>query len=466
MDEIKKNVKYIFIEKFIAILIPLITVPYISRVLGPEGNGIYSYTYTIATYFLMFAMLGTSNYGSRKVAKARDNKELLSKEVSSIYIMQIITSIIVLTIYVAYILNANLQNKEVYILQIVYIVSALFDVSWYFGGIENFKKISKINIAIKILTTICLFMFVKTKENVCSYTLIASLNILLSQVILWMGIRKEIYFIKPKYKEVIEHLKKSLILFIPIISININKMAGKVIIGNICGMKEVGYYTYAQKIIEVPETLILIIGTVMLPHMSNLVSKNNEKKVREYLNKTIELLMFLTIPMAIGLFTVGESVAPVILGNNYIETGKLLKYLSITLIIFPINNIIRTQYLIPKEKDREFISVLIFSAIINIFLNYVLISKYNTIGAVIAIILTEGIVFALQIVCVKEVLNNKILLKRFGKFLISGSILYIIMILLNQIINNKLIGLIVQVLVGSSVYILINYKYVKKLLQL
>ena len=175
MNTVKKNFMYNTAYQILILIIPLVTAPYLSRVIGAEGIGIYSYTYSIAYYFGLFILLGLNNYGNRKIAQVKDNKEKLSKEFLSIYLMQVMMSIIVIGIYGIYITLNNYTYKIIQVIQIVYLISVALDINWLFFGLEKFKITVTRNFLIKILTFICIFIFVKNEQDLWVYTLIMSL---------------------------------------------------------------------------------------------------------------------------------------------------------------------------------------------------------------------------------------------------------------------------------------------------
>ena len=190
MKSENKNFLYNVAYQIIIYLFPLATVPYISRVLGVDNIGIYSYTYSIVNCLMLFAMLGISNYGNREISKLRDDKEKMSKMFFSIYGLQLISSLIILIIYTIFILFFCKSYKDIFILQYINLMSVCFDVSWFFFGLEKFKMTINRNIIIKFISLICIFLFVKTKNDLWIYTVIMGLGVLISQLYLILKFEK------------------------------------------------------------------------------------------------------------------------------------------------------------------------------------------------------------------------------------------------------------------------------------
>lgn len=196
MGSIKKNFLYNVFYQMLLLIVPLITVPYISRIIGVKGVGIFSYTYTIVNYFILFAMLGINNYGNRSIAKCRDDKLALSKSFLSIYTIQIISSLLISLFYITYVFFFSTRYKFIAIIQIIALLSCFFDINWFFFGLEKFKITIVRNTVIKILTMLSIFLFVKKSDDLVIYTLITATGTLLSTVVLLPFLTKEIKFVK------------------------------------------------------------------------------------------------------------------------------------------------------------------------------------------------------------------------------------------------------------------------------
>ena len=462
MTSIKKNFTYNVFYQILTLILPLITAPYVSRVIGAEGQGIYSYTYSIAYYFMLFAMLGLKNYGNREIAKHRDNKEKLSKTFCSIYGLQFITALLSTIVFVIYIIFfSEKQYLLFYLLQLIYLISAFFDISWFFFGLEKFKTTVTRNVIIKIATLACTFLFVKTKNDLNIYIFLMSFSTLASQIALWPFLMKEIKFVRPTLKEIIKHLKPNLILFIPVIAVSIYTIMDKIMLGNMTNMKNVGLFEYGERIVTIPLNIITALGTVMLPRMSNLVAKGDEENTKKYINRSMEFTLFLSIPICLGLMATAENFVPIFLGDEFIKTGEITKYLSIIIVVTSFANVIRTQYLIPKEKDMIYIISVILGAIVNLFINIILIPKYDIMGAVIGTIFAETTVMLYQTFKVRKELEIKKYIKQFVHFFVKGFVMYIVVISLSFVVKQKAILIISQVIAGCIIYAALNYRYIR-----
>ena len=297
MNQVKKNFIYNIFYQVLILILPFITAPYLARVMGAEGVGVYSYSYSVVYYFLLFALLGINNYGNRSIAKVRDDKEKLSKTFISIYLLQITTTCIAMLCYTFYLLFIVKENAEIAQIQIIYLISTAFDVNWFFFGIEKFKLTVTRNTIIKIISVVLIFLFVKSRDDLIMYTLIMSISTLVSQLVLWPYIIKNIKKTNVEGKDIIKHIKPCIILFIPVLSFSIYKIMDKIMLGNMISMSEVGFYENAEKIITAPTSIITALGTVMMPKISNLISKNDQDEVKRYMKSSIEFVCFIATAM-------------------------------------------------------------------------------------------------------------------------------------------------------------------------
>lgn len=466
MNQVKKNFLYNIIYQLLILIIPLITAPYLARVLNASGIGTYSYTYSIVYYFMLLTLLGVNNYGNRSIAKVRDNEKERSKTFWSIYLFQLIMGIIMIILYLGYIFIFNNKYQNIALIQSLFIISSILDINWLFFGLEEFKKTITRNTIVKVLSVILIFIFVKYKTDLWKYTLIMSGTTLLSQLILWGYLRKYIKFTKISFKDIKKHIKPNLVLFIPVIAISLYKIMDKIMLGAISGVVEVGYYENAEKIINIPLTLITALGTVMLPRMSNIVAKGDNKKLNEYINKSINFVMFMSLPMCFGLIAIGYNFAPLYFGKAFQKTGVLIMLLSITLPFLSFANVLRTQYLIPTEQDKSYIISVSLGAITNFILNILLIPKSNSVGACIGTIAAEFCVMAYQTYSVKDKIQISKYIKECIPFFLKASIMLIIIYPFNFINIKSTIKILSQVVIAISIYIILNYNYINKTINL
>lgn len=463
----KKNFIYNIIYQILILILPLITIPYVSRILGARGIGIYSYTYSIAYYFMIIAMLGLNNYGNRAIAKVRDNKEELSKEFCSIYAFQIITSSVMIIAYFLFVIIFNNQYKMIALIQIMYVISSMFDINWFFFGIEKFKLTITRNTIIKLLSLILIFVFVKVPGDLWKYTSILAGSTLFSNIFLFSFIRKYINLVKITKQDIIKHLKPNLILFLPAIAVSVYKIMDKIMLGTLSTVAEVGYYENAEKITQVPIGIITALGTVMMPRVTNMLSYQREDRVKSVLVRTMPFAMFMTFPMVFGLVAVSEDFSILFFGKEFQKCILLIQLLAITIIFLSWGNVIRMQYLIPKEKDKEYVISAFIGAGVNFIMNCIFIPKYASIGACIGTIAAEFFVMFYQSWTIRHELPLKEYIKSSIGFFIKAIIMFGIVIVIGKLIKeDSLKRILIQIFSGILVYAILNIKYILNNLQI
>lgn len=450
---VKKNFIYNFSYQILVMILPLATTPYISRVIGAEGVGTQAYTYSIANYFVLFAMLGINNYGNRSIAMIRDNKDKLSRTFISIYMLQIITSTIMIIMYGLYIIFIAKENKIILAIQAIYIIGALLDINWFFFGIEEFKLTVIRNTIIKLASVLSIFIFVKNSDDLYLYSLILALSTLISQMVLWGYLKKYIKFTRITKEEIFSKVRPIFILFIPVIAVSIYKIMDKIMLGSMSSMIQVGYYENSEKIMNIPIGVITALGTVMLPRMSNLYANGNESEGKKYIGLSLEFIMFISFGAMFGLIGVSPVLIPIFLGNKFIDCINIVSVIAVTIVFLAWANVIRTQFLIPKKKDKIYIVSTTIGASVNLLINFLLIKRYGAIGASIGTIFAEASVCIYQSIMVRKELNIKSYIKRVSFYSIPGIIMCISIRMLGDILGKSVFTGLIQIGVGGVIYV-------------
>ncbi|MEH7526721.1 polysaccharide biosynthesis C-terminal domain-containing protein, partial [Bacillus sp. JJ1503] len=369
-----------------------------------------------------------------------------------IYAMQFFTGIVSICIYLIFIIFFIDENNLILLLHLFFIISAQFDINWFFFGLEKFKITIIRNIIIKIIVLVSIFLFVRTSNDLWIYTLIMSFGTFLSQSAVWVLVKKHVSFVKPSLKEIKKHIKPNLVLFVPVIAYSIYKVMDKIMIGSMVGMSQLGLYENAGKLISIPLGILIAVGTVMLPRMSNLVANNKNSELRIYIEKSMMFISIITYPILFGISAISTILAPVFFGSEFRESGPLITYMSPTILLIAWSNIVRTQYLIPKNKNKVYIISTICGALVNLVLNLMLIPSLFALGAVIATIAAEATVTIIIFISVRRKLNIcKYVISNF-KYGIFGLIMYFPVRFLGDIMGEQISTLFYQIITGFVVY--------------
>lgn len=450
---ITKNYIYNLTYQILVLILPLITTPYISRVLGAENIGIYSYTISISAYFIMFGSLGIALYGQRQIAYEQNNKKRYSLTFWEIVILRIITMTISLVIFYFTFATGNNDYNIYYKILMLEIIGNCLDISWFFQGMEEFKKTVMRNILVKIISIICIFTFVKTKADLPIYFLIYVLSILIGNVSLWLYLPKFLSKIRIKELKIFRHLKPTVALFIPQIAIQVYTLLDRTMIGTIVADKsEVGYYEQSQKVVKMLLTIVTSLGTVMLPRIANTFASGEKEKVTEYMHKSFNVVFLIAFPLMFGIIAVADKFVPIFFGQGYEKVSILMKVISPIILLIGLSNATGTQYLLPTKRQKEYTISVICGALINFTMNFILIGKFGAIGASIGTVIAELTVTSVQMYFVRKDFNIKDILKMTKKYLISSLIMFLVCFVVGSFVANNLISTIMQVLCGALTY--------------
>ena len=455
-DDIKKNYILNSLYQILVMLIPLILTPYLTRTLGSEGLGKYAYYYSYAYYFTLFSMLGIPNYGNRAVAKVSQDEGQRTQVFLEIYKFQVVIAIGIMALYSAFV-HYFFKDDKIAWMFLGYVFAYIFDISWFFFGMEQFKVTLTRNFIIKAITIIFVLLLVKSEEDVYKYALITSTGTLLANLILFPQARKLLDVPNHNKIRMGIHIKRILILFIPCIAVSIYTVMDKVMLGAMTQMNEVGFYESSERIIKIPLVFVTSLGTVMMPRISNLLSSAEKEKSDSYLFKSIIFMMFLASSMCFGIVAIADIFVPVFFGYGFEKCINILTILMPSCIFLAFANVIRTQYLLPHEMDRQYVVALLMGAVTNLGLNLLLIPRCASIGASIGTLITEMVVCFFQCFSVRQYIPLKKYIVCSIPFVMSGILMSVIIRSMNFDIDNLYIVLVIEILFGILIYFFVLF---------
>lgn len=459
---IKKNIAYQMAYELMVLLLPLITSPYISRVLGAEKIGIYSYTYSIATYFGMACMLGVKNHGNRAIARCKGNQKEINKTFSSVYSTQLLVSIAVFIAYIFFAIRSSSEYRMYFLIETFYVLSCVLDINWLFFGLEKFKITVVRSSIIKVLSFVLIFLLVKNQSDLWKYCLILTGCALLSQIVMWTYLPKYAKFIRPRRKDIMGNYKPMFILFIPVIAVSLYNVMDKIMVGALSDKVELGFYENSEKIINCVKTVITSFGTVMMPRMSRLAAEKDLKQSNKYMLLSVDAVMFLAFAFAFGIAAVSNVFAPLYWGSEFQACDALLIGLSVSLPFSAMANMIRTQYMIPNSMDNPYTMAVLIGAVVNLAINFALIPQLGAVGAVIGTIFAEGGVCLIQLFWVRKKIPILTYMKKSIPFFFFGLVMWICVTVINKLMTlmmSSVILLLIEILIGAFIYCLLSFIY-------
>jgi len=443
---------YIILSQLSTIIIPIILMPYKARTLGPENIGIYGFVFANYQYLSFISTLGISWYGRREIASLKGNKEKQTKILYELIILRLIVTIISSIIFYL-IIGFNSKYSLYYLFLIPNILFSIFDLTWFYQGIEKFKKISIINTITNILVAIFVFLIIKSPKDLNKYFIVTILFNIFPIVLLTIGTNKYLTKIKLNELKIKRHLKSCLIIFIPQIFINLYTMFDKIMVGIFCKIENVGFYDYSEKIVVLSLSLVSAISLIIIPKIS-LENKNlNSKQIKNYINKAITFGLVLGIPLTLGIYVTSDNIVKIFFGKNYLKMINLIKILSISILPIIITSIIGEGYLISTKQEKKFTIIIFIGAITNILLNYILLQRIDVFGAAIATIITEILVLIIEIPIILNLIDKKQIISKLIKYLVFGIIMYLGVYLIGKLGTNIYI-LIGQIVAGMLLYLI------------
>lgn len=450
---LKKNLFLSTTYQVLSLILPLITAPYASRVLGVNGIGIYSYTHSYLTYFMIFAALGTVSYGSREIARNRDNVEKRSQIFWEVVTLTILTSTLCLFLWGCWIL-LNPEYRLYYMIMSLALLGTMFDISWLYAGLEQFKYTVIQNLFFKIIGVIAIFAFVKTRDDLWIYVLILSLTQTLANITLWVYIPRFVKKVPIRSIKLKKHFHETLVYFVPTIAISIYTILDKTLIGVITkDTSENGNYEQATKIINIAKTLAFVgVNAVLQSRISYLFAENKHEEIKKHINNSFNFVLFISIGLVFGIIGIADRFVPVYFGEGYDKTIVLMQYMAPLVLIVGISNCLGSQYYNPAGLRAKSAKYIVVGSMTNLFLNILLIPYLKSEGAVIATIIAEVLISFLYLKNCNGYYQFSILVHQTWKKIFAGIIMCLCVKCTGRLISSGIIVLITQVITGVSVY--------------
>ena len=346
------------------------------------------------------------------------------------------------------------QYKIYYRILVIELISQCIDISWFFQGIEEFKKTVIRNSIVKLIFAICIFMFVKSPNDLIKHIVIIAGANLFGNMSLWIYIPKYIQKVAIKDLHVFKHLKPTILLFIPQIAVQIYTVLDRTMLGIIIEDKsEVGFYEQAQKVVKLLLTLITSLGTVMVPRMASTFAKGDKEQLKKYMYSSFSFVFFLAFPIMAGLILISGEFVPIFFGQGYEKVAVLINVIVPITLFIGLSNIIGTQYLLPTKRQTEFSISVIVGAIVNFILNIIVIKKYASIGASITTVIAEFLVTAVQFYFVRKEIDIKTVLRLSKNNIIATVIMFGIVYITTKVLTlHGIYSIIIQITEGCIIY--------------
>lgn len=434
------------------LLLPIITIPYVSRVLGPTGIGINAYTNSIVQYFVLFGTLGLTMYGNREIAYNRDDRQKMSNLFWELALLRLVTTGLAIIVYLAFILLVD-QYQTFYLIQGLLLVATAVDMSWFFQGLEEFRITVLRNSLVKIVSLVLIFTLVKSRSDLWIYIFVLTGSQVLGNLTLFPYLK--MYINKPIWKQLnlMKHLSPTIAMFVPQIATQIYLQVNKTMLGAFTGVQASGFYDNSDKIVKILLAVVTATGTVLLPHSAHSFASGRHDQVEKSLTRSMHFILVLACPMAAGLAGVAPVFTKVFFGADFWPVSSLLMIESVVIILVGISNATGVQYLLPTNQLVPFTTSVILGAIANIILNIPLILLYGGNGAMVATVLSEFLVTGYQVYKIKGQLSLNGLFRETWKYMLAAVIMGCsVRIFVYTLSLSNVVGLLGAAMYGIVVY--------------
>lgn len=455
-----KNAIFNSIYTGLNMLFPLITAPYVSRVLGASNLGLVNFAASFVNWFVIIAAFGTATYGVREIARNKNNQSALNKVFSEIMIINTIMSLLMFSIYIIVILYMNrFQNDlTLYGIMSLSLLLNMFSIDWFYQGLEEYGYITVRNVIFKVISIISIFIFIRNSQDYTIYGFISILATSLSGILNVIYSRK---FIKFSFKNtnLLKHIPRLSIFFSLTLIVNLYTNLDQTLLGLLSTSTAVAFMNRSKTITAAAKALATSISNVTLPRASYYIH-NDKEKFTDLIKAVPNFILWITIPLTIGIIFLSSNIMYILGGDQFLEATSLLQIISPIIILGPLSSFLQNQFLVPTGNERYGLVAAILTSVLSVVLNIILISKYSFNGAAVTSVISELFAVLSRVFIIKKLIHYKdinIVNKNFYKYCFSVIIMGLVIILIKSIIVNVFIEFIFSALFGALVYFIVLF---------
>lgn len=457
MVSVKKNAALNTLKTLMSLIFPLITFPYVSHILGPDGTGKVHYAQSIVSYFSMIAMLGINTYGLREAAKIRDDKDKLSKFYKEMFLITLTSTFIAYVLFFAALFCFRSLDgyKNILLVTSGSILFTTLGVEWLYGAVEDYKYITVRSAVFQIIGLALLFAFVKDKDDYLQYASLSVITNVGSNLLNCFHCHKYVYVLKRYNLEIKKHLKPVFILFGTSVAISIYTVLDSTMLGILCDDKDVGLYNAATKITKIVMSLVVSIGAVATPRMAHII-EFDEENYKNLLLKICNLYLFLTIPCTVGLCFLAKPIIFLFCGNEFNGAIVTMQIMTPIILFISFGQFFSNLIFTPMRKDNYSLFPVLIGAAVNFCLNLVLIPKFRALGAGMASVFAECTVCSIKFFLTRKLsfnVNIKGMFTYLHQYLIAALVMALVLLPGFFLTISFLAKLIVSVVLGTFFYI-------------
>ncbi|GFZ26342.1 oligosaccharide flippase family protein [Lactobacillus corticis] len=444
------NIFYNAIYQVFIVLVPLITVPYLSRVLGPKTYGIYSSVNNTTQFLMVMCILATSYIGSRTISRVRTfgTDQELTEAFWGLWYYQAIAGCITIALTIFVCVAFKVQYWSQLLLMVPFLISSQFDISWFFQGLADFGRVVLKNTLVKLTSIVLILLMIKSPADLWKYLLIMSITTMLGSLAFWLDIHRYVGRPTWHFYQFKTTSKAMATLMIPQIATQIYTSLDKPILGWLSTSTQVSFYDNSQRISNMLLGVITSISLVIMPKMAAQGAKEQKTVLKKSLEATVMLgLLFMVVVMANT-----KQFVPFFFGEKYLPMTSLMFWFTLTIVLIPTGGVFANQFALANGKDREYAIPVVVGAIIEIALSWFLDRDFGASGAMVAILVTEVVVLVLRVAVVRQYFDFRYTFHDVPYYVLIAALTLIVGLIWPNFIPSAFFNMTVKSLVMIAVY--------------
>lgn len=400
--KIKFNLLLNIFRMVLMVLVPLITFPYLTRIFLADGMGKINFAISVANMLTLFATLGVYTYGLRQGSLIRENKAVFSNFVYEILLINFIATLLT---YLFFIICLNsipvfIDNCKLLLIYSMAVFFSAVSLDWVFGVYEDYLYITKRQIFAQLTLIVLMLLLVKKQKDIYLWAIVCTLVTIVINICNFGKLKKYIYIKKPNFKKLIllQHIKPITVLFITQLAAKTGSDLNIIMIGLMSTNRETGLYSIVAKVINILITCFAAMTPVLVPKIVSLINLNNNQAIK-FIHKIFRLILFISLPAAIGLYALSDEIIYIIAGENFVEAAVTLRILAPVIVFSALNSMIYYNYFVPLHLEKYVLCCTSITLISNLIFNYWLINLYASNGAAVSYCIAEllGLISAIYI---------------------------------------------------------------------
>lgn len=452
---VASNYLYSILNQAAILLLPLMTIPYLSCVLRSHGIGQFAFTHAIARYVLLLSSAGIAAYGQRSVAYVQHDTAERTAVFWQVFTLQCCVAGGLLCLYLPTVLLVAVSPyRTLLLLWTVFLVASAIDINWFFMGIEHFDKPVKRTLFVRVALTALIFLFVRNPTDVWKHVLLHGSSFLVGNAVMWTLIPRYVRLVPIDFATVRQHFRQLLPILLPTFLVGATPLYGKTVLGMLSTASEVGIYELGTRIPVTLLPFLTALSVVMLPRVSNVFAQGQMNKVRKYAGRSLTFSLFLALPMTTGLIITAPTLIPWFLGPGYERSVYVLMISAPTVTIWSTGAFLGNQLCLPLGKQRLYLVANVFGTVAIVLLMVLLIPRWGALGACTGAVLGQLLLVVTMGSGVKEYVIVPEVLREATRFVTGCLVMATPVALLGQLRFPGPVVTLCQLVVGAAVYLL------------